>query len=432
MINIFAVISCLEQLSYYISIVLIIYYLYDVKLNFKGILVSACSFVALALINLSLSEHGISNAAAVFQIIEILLIRCSLRKSHIRTIIDAYLVLFSACVMTASTLSGILSLSITTNFEKIMEAVIHFLMLAVCCILCLTPLRRHLQQIVIQTPAAVKRLVIAVMVSCSFATSLIYYSEMLELTPRWRSLTQVILSILILLFAIVVPLLMITAITNQQHKKQTELFEQQISAQLEQYKLLSQSDFEMRRFRHDYKNMYLILSRLIEEGRNSDALKLLENNHLRFESSLIQFQTGNGIVDALLTEKQKQADKIHAKIFFEGAVPSEKIKPTDLCIIFGNTLDNAIEACGSLDPAAEKTIHVSCTCSSGFAFITIDNPVAHKIEINGKLPMTTKSDRTCHGFGLRSLQKTIHDYDGSLECQCDDNEFSISMEFALA
>ena len=99
--------------------------------------------------------------------------------------------------------------------------------------------------------------------------------------------------------------------------------------------------------------MEIGLRKLISDGKNKEALEMLNNQNITLNSTSLRFDTGNGIVDALLAGKQQQADEINTIISFEGAVPNESIQPVDLCIIFGNPLDNAInEKCSRI----KKTI----------------------------------------------------------------------------
>ena len=158
--------------------------------------------------------------------------------------------------------------------------------------------------------------------------------------------------------------------TNTHMKSIFQNYQQQIDAQAKFYVQLSKSNFELRRFKHDYKNMEIGLRKLISDGKNKEALEMLNNQNITLNSTSLRFDTGNGIVDALLAGKQQQADEINTIISFEGAVPNESIQPVDLCIIFGNPLDNAIEACANIADEYTKEIHLSCVCNSGFIFIS--------------------------------------------------------------
>ncbi|MEE1003578.1 MAG: ATP-binding protein [Acutalibacteraceae bacterium] len=139
--------------------------------------------------------------------------------------------------------------------------------------------------------------------------------------------------------------------------------------------------------------------------------------------SLTKFDTGNGIVDAILTEKQEKATTVNTVITFNGAIAASAITATDLSVIFGNTLDNAIEACEKLQADIKKEVSVVCKYNSGFMFLTISNPVTENIKIHNNTIQTTKQDKSNHGFGLYSLQKIVDKYDGTLTFSCDDNVF---------
>ena len=211
-------------------------------------------------------------------------------------------------------------------------------------------------------------------------------------------------------------------------KKRSEEFEKQLRIQLKQYEALSASNQEIRRFRHDYRNMSIGLKKLIEEGRNKEALEMLEQLDKTLDNAMIKYDTGSGIVDALLTDKQNRAEKSNTIIRFEGTIPGDRIEPADLCVIFGNTLDNAIEACGRMNTVEQKLITVNSVYKGGCVVILITNPVDHKIEFSGDIPLTTKKDKKHHGFGLYSLKMVVKRYSGNVTFDCADDKFSVSVD----
>lgn len=214
--------------------------------------------------------------------------------------------------------------------------------------------------------------------------------------------------------------------------KQSASLENQFKVQAEYYASLAKSNFELRQFRHDYNNMKIGISELIKEGKNKDALAMLNycDNQLLSAINICKFDTGNNIADALLTDKQKKANTFDTKIFFQGAI-SNKINPTDLCVIFGNALDNAIEACGKIKSSDNKTIQIKCECYGGFMFINIANPVYKDIHINDNSIPTSKGDKHSHGFGLYSINQVIKKYEGNLSLTCINKNFTISIELCL-
>ena len=109
----------------------------------------------------------------------------------------------------------------------------------------------------------------------------------------------------------------------------------------------------------------------------------------------------------------------HTNIQIPEKIP---ISPTDICIIWGNILDNAIEACERL-PKANREIRLSIIWEKDSIICKIVNP-----NPNTDNPMlkTTKKDKEHHGIGLDSVQKTLSKYHGVSRIQQTKEEFIFS------
>ncbi|MBQ8600000.1 MAG: sensor histidine kinase, partial [Clostridia bacterium] len=112
-----------------------------------------------------------------------------------------------------------------------------------------------------------------------------------------------------------------------------------------------------------------------------------------------------------------------------GLIPKEVIDPVDLCIVFGNALDNAIEACLKLPHEEMKKISISAKQNADLFFIKITNPVVKQVKIRNNMIMTTKEDVFSHGIGLYSIRKVAEKYNGHLDLQCNDRLFITEIDF---
>lgn len=146
---------------------------------------------------------------------------------------------------------------------------------------------------------------------------------------------------------------------------------------------------------------------------------------------MLLFDTGNGIADALLTDKLRRAAADNTVVNFSGAIPQNALLPTDLCVLLGNTLDNAIEACQKLPQDSVKAITVKCNCSSGFLFLSICNPIANEVTIMDNRIATTKKDTLLHGFGIQSMHNVAKKYDGSVKLNADNGFFTVNIDLCL-
>lgn len=249
---------------------------------------------------------------------------------------------------------------------------------------------------------------------------------------KWNTIFKITISVFIIFVGATFPILNINSYTKNYYMKHSANLENQFQIQAEYYASLAKSNFELRQFRHDYNNMKIGISEFIKGGKTKDALNMLNNcdNQLLSTLSICKFDTGNNIVDALLTDKQEKASVYNTKLLFQGAI-SNNIDPTDLCVIFGNALDNAIEASEKIKSSVNKAIQINCECNGGFMFLTITNPVCKDISIHNNSILTSKKDKNSHGFGLLSINQVIKKYEGSLSLSCVNKEFTISIDLCL-
>lgn len=250
----------------------------------------------------------------------------------------------------------------------------------------------------------------------------------------WNQWIQRLTSFLLMAICLVVPVIFIISISNTWLKTLTADYEQQIHAQAEHYKNLAEANYEVRRFRHDFKNIRIAIEKLLDRGEYDEALKLIRqcNDSLENPGGFHPtFDTGNGIADALLTDKQGKAMECNAQISFNGVIPPDSLSPTDLCVILGNSLDNALDACEKIHGQDNKTISVSCQCSSGFLFLSITNPIAEKVVIRNNHIATTKENKTLHGFGLYSLHSIVKKYDGEVQLSATEDSFTVNIDLCV-
>lgn len=398
----------------------------------KTIIITLITFTIL-IINCHLPQNIAIVVNVLFPLFEMMILKFCFPQMKFHSLVLIYLFIYfinaiiTTCIM--ATINYIVG-SIIINDSTIVELCILALVASICIIVSHTKQRRKIRTLLSIMPLKVKVFIDSLLILC-FLLAILVVNEPFFTNDNWSKSVRIILLFIILMMTLLIPMLVIYSVNEKFNEKINKLFREQINSESIFYTQLAESMFELRQFKHNYKNTNIALMKLLSEGKNKEALKLLEAQNQDLDSTSVQFDTGNGIVDALLTDKQRQADNINTTITFEGAVPGDSIEAVDLCIIFGNPLDNAIEACVKIDAETPKEIHISCACNSGFIFIDITNPVKNKVEIRGNLPETTKPDKEMHGFGLYSLEKVIKKYDGEVTCECDEKTFKLSIEFSI-
>lgn len=426
------VIFVFETILYYICIIIISNKILDGILQKQSILLSFSIYIPIVIMWKNMSQS--LQCCVIYMILIFQIIFLCVTSKKIKFISLVYSIVFLFCFNAVLISLFIAVFSIPNKFQLIVEVAMHILMSVFCFVLCYTKISYKIKNIILWTPKIVKFIILILcilgMISMAF---MININENL-VGDSIASLALKTVATLIVFVLITFPIIILNATTNTYLKRLTHDYEEQIKVQAEHYSALAKANFELRRFRHDFKNISLGVKELIAEGKQTEALNILESakeNVYSTTDSMLRFDTGNGIVDALLSDKQRTSALSNIKIQFQGAVPPEGISATELCIIFGNTVDNAVEACEKIDAGTEKIIDIKCKCVSGFMFLNITNPVNEPVIIKNNTVQTTKSDKSLHGFGLYSLEKTVNSHDGKIELLCNNNEFSVNISMLI-
>ena len=422
-------ITIYNSFLYYCCLLLLTRYIFDCVPRKKFLLCSFLSFIPLILTASTNYAPLFLPVYIIFVFLQFPLIRLVYKGFTIRYLVFCYVLLY--CVNAILT-SCIVSFT-STRYQNI-DTIINSATALLCSLACFTKIRYTIQRALQSTPKYVLVISAVLLIFAAAISTLISGFAQSDFPDKWNRWIQVITPFLLMAICVVVPVIFIISISNTRLKTLTADYEQQIHAQAEHYKNLAEANYEVRRFRHDFKNIRIAIEKLLERGEYDEALKLIHqcDDTLEHPGGFHSaFDTGNGIADALLTDKQATAANHNTQILFQGAIPSDFLSPTDLCVILGNSLDNALDACQKLSAQDHKTVSVSCKCSSGFLFLSITNPIGERILIRNNHIATTKENKTLHGFGLYSLHSIVKKYDGELQLSATDDSFTVNIDLCV-
>lgn len=214
-------------------------------------------------------------------------------------------------------------------------------------------------------------------------------------------------------------------------KRVNETINDNMDKQVTYYEKLISNYEDIRKFKHDINNIRIGLSALVTNKDLEGVIAYLNSLYSSINDSSILFNTGHRIIDAMLSDKLKTSQENNIHIVFSGMIPSDAINPVDLCIIFGNLVDNSIEACQRIKSESNKTISISANKKQDYMFITITNPVIENIRIKNNTIPSTKEDKQMHGIGLYSVKQVLKKHHGHLQLSCKDNTFTSKIDFQL-
>lgn len=212
-------------------------------------------------------------------------------------------------------------------------------------------------------------------------------------------------------------------------QSRNRLYEQQLDLCSRQAEEREGYYLELRRMRHDMKNHLSGILGMVNAGQTKEAgdyIQKMLDDGIGTDADEIS-HTGNIVVDSLVNHKyalaQKDGIQFEARVFIPSVLPFQS---GHLAIIFGNLLENALEACRKL-PQEQRYIILEATYIKEMLQICIKNgsPGKLKKDSSGRY-LTTKKDTGCHGIGLASVEQALADYDGELFTQYENGEFQAS------
>lgn len=206
------------------------------------------------------------------------------------------------------------------------------------------------------------------------------------------------------------------------------------------YEEMEAQQFEVRRLKHDLANHLQVLLALPEERRTSYIEGMLDDAAFVQSVHFCQDATINAVLTAKERRMRQKGIKLYARVEIPGELPFEK---TDVCALFSNALDNAIEACEAVlaqrkagkeemiekaDAGNGVAISLTARVGKGMLAVCVKNPCIlwrTKERSVGELFQTTKKDTKNHGYGLRSIREVVKKYGGNMEAKREEEQFEL-------
>lgn len=214
-------------------------------------------------------------------------------------------------------------------------------------------------------------------------------------------------------------------VLNRSHEREreAEIARQQLELQKNYYLDIMERQEETRSLWHDIKKYMASMEALVGSENKEEAQQCLDNIQSAFSEIANVVDTGNKLIDSILTYGMKKAEESGITIRPEIWVDSKIDFPaTDLFVIIGNTLDNAIEACCQIEDEATRIISVGLHQKNHLLLYEISNPY------NGK---KTQKPGKIHGYGLKNVEACVERNDGLMSISKENGVFAVSIQLNL-
>lgn len=186
------------------------------------------------------------------------------------------------------------------------------------------------------------------------------------------------------------------------------------------YQGLKREQTQVRTLRHDLRNHLNAVLGLVEQGKTEKArqylLELADSQALHSSRRICENEIVNVVVSSKCEDMEQHGITADIQIVLPAML---SVADTDLCALFGNALDNAIEAA---QKSEDKHISIRCKAERGLFMLRVENSLAGEIHTDLS---TTKKDKKLHGFGLAGMREIVTRYGGFLEAAPTGKKFEL-------
>lgn len=187
--------------------------------------------------------------------------------------------------------------------------------------------------------------------------------------------------------------------------------------QKQYYDDVFKSQQEVRKTRHDLKNLFIALLSELNNGNAFEAQHIIENKLNEMNQTVDISNDIDNMVDAVIYSKMEDAKKSCIELNVKKNINRPvNIESLDLAVLVANILDNAIEATTAV--SKKRKIDFSLFTENDSLIILSQNPTVNSF--SGNKPKTTKKDKKHHGFGILSIESVTKKYNGDYILECED------------
>lgn len=209
-------------------------------------------------------------------------------------------------------------------------------------------------------------------------------------------------------------------------EKQSHM-EAQLDFQEKKYEQASQSFKNISGIIHDTNKHLMYIRACIMENQDEEAVDYINQAIAAVEKSYKRFNTGNLVVDALMSNTAQAAE--NKAIAFESHIHINhgkmNIDRYDLSVVLGNLLDNAIEGCEKLAAEDKPYIKVTIETTETALIIDVVNSALQKSTLHNGY--TDKKDKSRHGYGMQNISAVAEKYSGIFHYEYENFSFATSV-----
>lgn len=219
-------------------------------------------------------------------------------------------------------------------------------------------------------------------------------------------------------------------VTLKEEEKEHQVLEALMGMQRDQYERKQVLAAALRQTHHDLGHHIRYMATLDDpDERHRYAQEVLD----QVQGTEELLCTGNETLDVLLSDRIRRCRQEDVKlVLFVEAARMDRMRPSDIVVVVGNALENAMEAVrsamrqGAVAPE-DRQITVRISGNDNWLVLRFENRLFEPLSWDGAWPATTKPNGDAHGFGLKSIARVVERYHGDVQILEEDGRFVLSV-----
>ncbi len=204
-------------------------------------------------------------------------------------------------------------------------------------------------------------------------------------------------------------------------QNEQNLLRTQIAAAKTHMEDLKESQEKTIIYRHDMRHHLNLISAFLVDNNTAATQKYIAEVQKNIDDTVIEQYCNNYTVNLILSFYLQKAKQEHITIETQINLPDKnKVSDTDLCIIFANAIENAINACSQISDITVRSLKIICKNKNDKLFIQITNSYEGTLQFVDDMPISTEKN---HGFGTKSIAAVIQKNHGVYSFSADHNIF---------
>lgn len=209
---------------------------------------------------------------------------------------------------------------------------------------------------------------------------------------------------------------------------QTERFRKELMEH--QYGEIREIYMDMRGWRHDYHNHMQVMKAQLTMGNLEEIHTYLDELEKELDRVDTSVKSGNLMTDAILNSKltlaRRQKISVDCAVKLPDKLPVEDV---DLCVILGNLMDNALEACAQVGEK-ERFLRIYMAVNKSQLYLSVQNSASQEPDFEQQNYITKK--RGNHGLGMKRVKAAVDKYNGYLNLANESGIFAAEVSMPLS